>query len=137
MQAVKPRPKSLQNRFFFLETKLFPFFIITRITFVDVIFDPEQTVTILDALYCRLTVIKLFALWYRINEVSSDVCPAGTAFDTRYLIITLITVTFQISLEAFKELCGMVTVSGRCVIIQDDRRLAIFTAPEQLYMTAK
>ena len=94
MQAVKPRPKSLKNWLFFLETELFTFFIITRITFINGILDPEQSVTVLDSLYCRLAIIKLFALWYCINEVSSDVCPAGTPFDARDFIISVVVKLF-------------------------------------------
>ena len=36
---VKPRPESLQNRFFLLETQLFPLFIITGILFVNGVFN--------------------------------------------------------------------------------------------------
>ena len=39
---VKPRPESLQNRFFLLETQLFPLFIITGILFVNGVFHGKQ-----------------------------------------------------------------------------------------------
>ena len=47
---IQPQPESLQNRFFLLETQLLPFFIITRIFFVDRILYGEQPVTVLDSL---------------------------------------------------------------------------------------
>ena len=53
---VKPRPESLQNRFFLLETQLFPLFIITGILFVNGVFHGKQPIAVLDSLYCRLAV---------------------------------------------------------------------------------
>jgi hypothetical protein len=51
---LKPRPESLQNRFFLLETQCLPFFIITGIFFVNGILYGKQAVTILDSLDGRL-----------------------------------------------------------------------------------
>ena len=53
---VKPRPEILQNRFFLLETQLFPLFIITGILFVNGVFHGKQPIAVLDSLYCRLAV---------------------------------------------------------------------------------
>lgn len=57
----KPQPKSLQNRFFLLETQLLTLFIITGIFFYGILYG-KQAVTVLDSLHCRLAVIILFPL---------------------------------------------------------------------------
>ena len=54
LMLLKPRPESLQNRFFLLETQCLPFFIITGIFFVNGILYGKQAVTILDSLDGRL-----------------------------------------------------------------------------------
>ena len=97
----RPRPESLQNRFFLLETQLLPFFIITRIFFVDGILYGEQPVIVLDSPHCRLAVIIRFPFGNRIDKVSADMCPAGTPFDIRQVVIALITIGFQIPMVPF------------------------------------
>ena len=83
---LKPRPESLQNRFFLLETQLLTLFIITGIFFANGILYGKQSVTVLDSLYCRLAVIILFPFGNGIDKVSVDVCPAGTPLDCPFAI---------------------------------------------------
>ena len=71
---LKPRPESLQNRFFLLETQLLTLFIITGIFFVNGILYGKQAVTILDSLYCWLAEIILFSFGNGIDKVPADMC---------------------------------------------------------------
>ena len=97
---VKPRPESLQNRFFLLETQLFPLFIITGILFVNGVLNGKQPIAVLDSLYCRLAVVILLSFGNSVDKVSADMCPTGAAPDPRQIVITLIAVGFQISAVA-------------------------------------
>ena len=128
---VQPRPKSLKNWFFLLETQLFSFLVIAGIFLVDGIFDRKQPATVLDSLYSRLAVIILLSFWYSINEIPAYVRPAGTPFDPWQAVITLIAVCFQISMVAIQELSCMTPAAGRRIAIQDDHWKAIFPTPEQ------
>ena len=105
---VKPRPESLQNRFFLLETQLLPLFIITGIFFVDGILDGKQAVTVLDSLYCWLAVIILFPFGNGIDKVSTDMRPTRAASDPWKVVVSLISIRFQVSAVAFQELPCMV-----------------------------
>ena len=67
--------KTPQEQAFLLETELFAFFMIAGILFADPVLYLEELVAILDALDCRLAVIKLFSLRYCIDEVPADMCP--------------------------------------------------------------
>ena len=69
---IEPRPKSLQNRFFLLETQLLPLFIITGILFVNGVLNGEQPVAVLDALHCRLAVVILFSFGNGVDKISTD-----------------------------------------------------------------
>ena len=80
---VKPRPESLQNRFFLLETQLFPLFIITGILFVNGVFHGKQPIAVLNSLYCRLAVVILLPFGNSVDKVSADMCPTGAAPDPR------------------------------------------------------
>ena len=70
---VQPRPKSLKNCFFLLETQLFSFLMIAGIFLVDGIFDCKQPAAVLDSLYSWLTVIILLSFWYSINKIPTYV----------------------------------------------------------------
>lgn len=83
---VKPRPESLQNRFFLLETQLFPLFIITGILFVNGVFHGKQPIAVLDSLYYRLAVVILLPFWNSVDKVSADMCPTGAAPDPRHTV---------------------------------------------------
>lgn len=109
---LKPRPESLQNRFFLLETQLLTFFIITGIFFVNGIFYGKQAVTVLDSLYCWLAVIILFPFGNGVDKVPADVCPTGTSFDIRQAVVALVTIRFQISVIAFQKLLCMAATPG-------------------------
>ena len=109
---LKPRPKSLQNRFFLLETQLLPLFIITGIFFINGILYGKQAVTVLDSLYCRLAVIIRFPFGNGVDKVPADVCPAGTSFDIRQAVVALIAIRFQIPVIAFQELLCMAAAPG-------------------------
>ena len=128
---VKPRPESLQNRFFLLETQLFPLFIITGILFVNGVFHGKQPIAVLDSLYCRLAVVILLPFGNSVDKVSADMCPTGAAPDPRQTVITLIAVRFQISAVAFQKLLCMAAAPGRGIAIQDDLRKSVLTASEQ------
>ena len=93
---LKPRPESLQNKFFLFETQLLPFFIITGIFFVNGILYGKQAVTVLDSLHCRLAVIIRFPFGNGVDKVPADVCPTGTSPDIRQAVVALITIRFQI-----------------------------------------
>lgn len=101
--AVNPRTKGLENRFFFLETYLFPFFIIRSALTGNAAFQSCQAVAVMHSLYCRLVVIQLLSFRDRIYKVWADMCPARAPFDTGYLVIPLITIGFQISLKAVQK----------------------------------
>lgn len=131
MLSVKPRPKSLEDRFFLLETEFFPFFMITRIFLIDGILNTEQTVAVLDSLNSRLGIVKLLAFWYRINKVPAYMSPAGAAFDTRNFIITLISICFQIPLESIQKFSGVISAPCWRIAVKKYWRKPIFTTPEQ------
>ena len=103
---------------------------IAGILFVDPVLYPEELVAILDTLDRRLAVVKLFSLRYCIYEVPADVSPAGTSFDPGDFVVSLITVSFQVSLESIKEFCRVISIPGRGVSIQEDRRKTVFSAAE-------
>ena len=129
---VKPRPESLQNRFFLLEMQLFPHFIITGILLVNGIFNGKQSIALLDSLYCRLAVVILLSFGNRVDKISTDMCPTGTASDPRQIVIPLIAVRFQISSVAFQKLLCMAAAPGPGIAIQeDDFRKPVLTASEQ------
>ena len=100
---------------------------IAGILFADPVLYPEELVAVLDALDRRLAVVKLFSLRYCIYEVMS---PAGTSFDPGDFVVSLVTVSLQVSLESIKEFCCVIAVSGRGVSEQEDRRKAVFSAAE-------
>ena len=101
---LKPRPESLQNRFFLLETQLLTLFIITGIFFVNGILYGKQAVTVLDSLYCRQAVIILFPIGNGVGKVPADVCPPGTPLDIRQAVAARITIRFQIPMITFQKL---------------------------------
>lgn len=72
MQLIKPRPESLEDGLFLLETKLFAFFILARMFLVDTVLYPKEAVTVLYTLNGRLAVIELLSFWNSIDEISAD-----------------------------------------------------------------
>jgi len=99
LPGIKLRPKRLEDWFFLFETEFLPFFIIARIFLIDGILNPEQAVSVLYALNCRLSIIKLFAFRNHVNKVSVDMSPTRVAFDTGNLIIALVSIRFQVTLK--------------------------------------
>ena len=71
-----------------------------------------------------------FCLLISNNDTSGIMSPAGTSFDPGDFVVSLVTVSLQVSLESIKEFCCVIAVSGRGVSEQEDRRKAVFSAAE-------
>lgn len=73
---IQPRPESLRNGFFLLETQLFALFIIAGIFFVNGVLYGKQPVTVLNSLHRRLAVIILLPLWDGADKVTGGCVPS-------------------------------------------------------------
>ena len=57
--------------------------------------------------------------------------PTGAASDPWKIIVSLISIRFQVSAVAFQKLFCVAATPGRGIAIQDDRRKPVLTASEQ------
>lgn len=127
---VKPIPERIKYRFFFFKTIGFSLLKCVLLVLWSALI-LKKLWTELDSLYCQIAVIILLSFWHRINEVSSCMSPAGAAPDTREIIITLITIRFQVSVrKTIKEINCIVSCLCFRVVVKDDRRQSIFTWAE-------
>ena len=78
-----------------------------------------------------LTVVILLSFGKSTEKVSADMRPVATASDPWPIVITLIAISFQISVVAFQKLLCVAAAPGREIAIQDDLRKSILTASEQ------
>ena len=66
-----------------------------------------------------------------ICEVTSHMCPARASFDIWQIVITLVSIRFQISAEPLQERCSMELCPCLCVMIKQDWRKFIFSTAEE------
>src|SRR5699024_8350785 len=91
--------------------------------FLAVSFVHKQFITVLDCLHGGNTQVILLSLWDGIHEISPDMGPATTAPDIFQVIITLISICFQVSAAvSFQESFDMVFCPGLRISEKDDRR---------------
>ena len=101
--------------------------------FLAVSFVHKQFITVLDCLHSGNTQVILLSLWDGIHEISPDMGPATAAPDIFQVVITLISICFQVSAVAFQKLSRMAAAPGRGIALQDDRRKPVLAASEQPY----
>lgn len=81
--------------------------------FLAVSFVHKQFITLLDCLHGGNTQVILLSLWDGIHEISPDTSPATAASDIFQVVITLISICFQISAAvSFQESFDMVFCPG-------------------------
>ena len=122
----QPFPECIEYWFFFLQTVCLSMVRI-HFSFGSDPFIIKQLRAELDALDGSIAVIKLFSLGNSIHKVSSHVRPTGTPLYTGQIIVSLVSICFQVSaLEAIQE-CGCVVLcASLCVMEKNDRRKPIF-----------
>ena len=58
-------------------------------------------------------------------------CPAGLTDYIRQIVISLVPVCHQVAFESLQEFLGIVFCPGFCVMVEDEWRKSILSAPEQ------
>lgn len=100
--------------------------------FLAVSFVHKQFITVLDCLHGGNTQVILLSLWDGIYEISPDMGSATTAPDIFQVVITLISICFQVSAAvSFQESFDMVFCPGLRVSEKDDRRETVFPGSYQ------
>ena len=131
--SLKPRQKAFNDRLFLVQPGFFDG--IERFIFLsDLVLYIKKLIGIHDSLHGGLCIIQLFSLRDCINQVSADVCPAGQALCGLYLIVTTVSVTHQVSAVSIQKIHSGIT--GPCfgILVNDDWKITILTAAEQLYI---